>query len=78
MKQIKACGAAVSVISGALDVDSYALPTGPTGDNVAHRLLAFPQRLVVAHRPYLNLVDKGGGRRSENTRSGTGFRKMME
>jgi len=48
MKQIKACGAAVSVISGALDVNSYALPTGPTGDNVAHRLLACPPWLVVS------------------------------
>jgi len=59
MKQIKACGAAVSVISGGLAVDSYALPTGPTGDNVAHRLLAFLPRLVVSYRPYLNLVDIG-------------------
>jgi hypothetical protein len=51
MKQIKACGAAVSVLSGALEVDSYALPTGPTGDNVAHRLLAFLRRLVMSYRP---------------------------
>jgi hypothetical protein len=48
MKQIKACGAAASVISGALDVDSYALPTGPVGDNVPHRLLAFLPTLVVS------------------------------
>ena len=57
MKQIKACGAAVSAISGELDVGSYALPTSPAGDNVAHRLLAFLPRLVVSCRLYLNLVD---------------------
>ena len=48
LKQHKACGVAVSLISGELDVGSYVLPTASAGDNVSHRLLAFRPRLVVS------------------------------
>jgi hypothetical protein len=34
LKHHKACGVAVSLISGELDVGSYLLPTAPAGDNV--------------------------------------------
>jgi len=48
LKQHKACGVAVSLISGELDVGSYVLPTASAGDNVSHRLLPFRPRLVVS------------------------------
>jgi hypothetical protein len=57
VKQTAIRGVGGWLISGALDVVSYLLPTAAVSASVAHRLSESRPRLVFSSWSYVNLVD---------------------